>query len=611
MTVAFLDTISFRNSGVAFVALALSSFVGISASADPAHAISMYGAPALPPDFDSLPYVNPDAPKGGRAVSGEVGSFDSLNPHILKGSPPWQLRFLAYESLMGRSWDEAFTLYCLLCETIETGPNRSWVEFTLRPEARFSDGSPVTVEDVMWSYETLGTQGHPRYHAAWARVAAMEQTGPRSLRFTFTEPDRELVLLMGMRPILKKAQWEGRDFAQSGLDVIPITTAPYVIDQVVPGRTLVLKRDPEYWGRDLPFMRGQANLDELRMEFFADGTAMFEAFKAGLLNVNRENNAEKWATQYDFPAVRGGDVVLSEIPHGRPSGMTGFAMNLRQPAFADWRVREALLQAFNFAYINETMTGGRQKRITSYFSNSTLAMDHGPASGRVRALLEPYAEDLLPGALEGYSLPEGDGTARNRDGLRRALDLFAEAGFTLDQGRMMDPSGRPFRFEILLPQGMGEEASMLDIYARALDRLGIGVTISSVDPAQFNIRTAEFDFDMAWTRIGLSLSPGNEQRLYWGSAAADQPGSRNLMGIASPAVDAMIDQMLAAEEEAEFTAAVQALDRVLTTGRYVIPLYQWDRTWIAHAKELTYDAARTPVYGDWVDWMPNAWWWQD
>ncbi len=606
MTANFFKFPSLGNSTLTALAIC----AGFGAAAEPMHGIAMYGAPALPADFDHLPYVNPDAPKGGRIVTGEVGSFDSLNPHILKGSVPWQLRFLAYESLMGRSWDEPFTLYCLICETVETSPERDWVEFTLRPEAKFSDGTPVTVEDVIWSFDTLGTVGHPRYQGTYNRIESIEKTGERSLRFTFNTPDRELALIVGMRPILKKAQWEGKDFAESGLDVIPITTAPYVIDDFEAGRYVSLKRNPDYWGKDVPFMKGQANLDEVRMEFFGDGTAMFEAFKAGLLNSNREFNSEKWESQYGFPAIESGEVVKSVIPHGRPSGMTGFVMNTRQPAFADWRVREAMIQLFNFEYINETLTGGRQPRITSYFSNSELAMKDGPAGGRVKELLAPFADSLPPGALEGYSLPQGDGSARNRAGLRKAMGLLEEAGYTVQNGVMTGPDGQPFGFDILLPQGETEAGSMIDIYVQALQRLGIEVRVDTVDSAQYNSRTASFDFDVTWFRRGLSLSPGNEQRLYWGSAAADQEGSRNLMGMKSPAADAMIEELLTATSRDDFLAATRALDRVLTAGRYVIPTYQWNQSWIAHAKELKY-AEPTPVYGDWIDWQPNAWWWED
>ncbi|MCB2125502.1 MAG: ABC transporter substrate-binding protein, partial [Rhodobacteraceae bacterium] len=300
----------------------------------------MYGRPALPPDFVSLPYVNPDAPKGGRIILAEPGGFDSLNPYILKGNAPWGLGLHTVETLMGRSIDEPFTLYGLLAESVETDEARTWVEFVLRPEARFSDGSPVTIEDVMWSYETLGTQGHPRYRTAWAKVAKMEQTGPRSVRFTFSAPDRELALLMGMRPILEKAQWQGKDFAATTLEP-PVGSGPYVVAGFEPGRQITFRRNPDYWGRDLPFNRGQHNLDEIRYDYFADAGVIFQAFTAGVITSLRESSAAKWQTQYDFPSVASGEVVKAEIPNRRPSGITGLVMNTRNPIFADWRVREA------------------------------------------------------------------------------------------------------------------------------------------------------------------------------------------------------------------------------------------------------------------------------
>ena len=578
--------------------------------AEPSHGIAMYGDPALPPDFVSLPHVNPEAPKGGRIVQGEVGSFDSLNPHILKGRVPWQLRFLAYESLMGRSYGEPFALYGLLAESIETDEARSWVEFTLREEARFSDGTPVTVEDVIWSYETLGTVGHPRYHGSWKKVAKAEATGPRSVRFTFTEPDRELALIMGMRPILKKAQWDGKDFADSGVDVVPISTAPYVIDAYEPGRFVSLKRNPDYWGKDVPFMRGQANLDEIRMEFFGDAAAMFEAFKAGVLNTMRETNVQKWNTQYDFPAMETGEVVRSLIPHGRPSGITGLVMNSRRGIFADWRVREAMLHAFNYEFINQTLNGGEAPRITSYFSNSVLGMREGPAEGKVRAFLEPFADELLPGALEGYSLPVSDGTERNRGNIRAALALLEEAGWTVQDGVMKGADGAPFTFEILLSQGATETQQVVDLFAAALERLGITPTITAVDSAQFKERTNAFDFDMTWYTRGLSLSPGNEQMLYWGIEAADTEGSRNWMGIKSPAAEAMIGKLLTSTSQEDFLAATRALDRVLTTGRHVLPVWYVPVSFLAHRKELKYSET-LPVYGDWLGFQPEVWWWEE
>jgi peptide/nickel transport system substrate-binding protein len=594
----------------ALLAAGLIVAAATAALGQPQHGIAMYGEPALPPDFVSLPYANPNAPKGGRIVQGEVGSFDSLNPYILKGTVPWQLAMLTAESLMGRNWDEPFSLYGLLAESVETDPDRTWVEFTIREEARFSDGSPVTVEDVLWSYETLGTVGHPRYHGAWAKVAKAEATGPRSVRFTFTEPDRELALLMGLRPILKKAQWEGRDFADSGLDVIPITTAPYVVDSFEPGRYVSLKRNPDYWGKDLPLMQGVANLDEVRMEFFADGNVMFEAFKGGLLNTMRETNAAKWDYQYNFPAVLAGDVVKSVIPHGRPSGITGLVMNTRRPAFQDWRVRDAMLHAFNFEFISQTLNGGNDPRITSYFSNSALAMTPGPAEGRVRELLEPFAAELLPGALDGYALPVSDGSERNRAGIAAALARMEEAGWTVQDGEMKNAAGEPFTFEIVLTQGASEPQQIVDIFTSALGRLGITPTITTVDSAQFTERTNAFDFDMAWYTRGLSLSPGNEQLLYWGTEAADTPGSRNWMGVKSPAIEAMVTEMLNAQGQEDFVAAVQALDRILTTGRYVLPVWHSTVSRIAHSANLKYPET-TPVYGDWIGFQPDVWWYED
>lgn len=583
--------------------------VGVTSSviAQPQHAIAMYGDPSLPPDFVSLPYANPDAPKGGRIVFGNTGGFDSLNPFVQKGTPPWQQSFWSYESLMGRSWDEPFTLYGLLAESVETAPDRSWVEFSLRPEARFSDGSPVTVEDVMWSYEILGSQGHLRYRGLASQIESIEQTGPRKVRLNFNTPDRELALIAGMRPILKKAQWEGRDFVASGLDTIPVGTGPYVISTFEPGRYVTFRRDPDYWGKNLPFRRGTNNIDEMRLEFYGDETVQFEAFKAGELTVMREFNAEKWARQYNFRAVQRGDVVKSEIPHGRPSGMTGFAMNTRRKLFDDWRVREALLLAFNFEYINDTMTGGAQPRIASYFDNSDLAMRPGPASGAVRELLEPFAGSLPPGAFEGYALPVGDGTARNRANLRRAADLLAQAGWQVQGGTLIDADGEPFAFTVLLRQGDTGNQTVIDLYTRALARLGIAATMQTVDDAQYETRIAAYDFDMTTFRRDLSLSPGNEQRLYWGSAGVDTPGTRNLPGIDSPAADAMIDTMLQARSTGEFTAAVRALDRVLTAGRYVIPIWQFDVGRIAHVKDLHYPDT-LPIYGDGIGFLPDVWW---
>jgi peptide/nickel transport system substrate-binding protein len=600
----------FFATGRAVLAALGLAVLGETAASEPAHGIAMYGDPALPPDFVSLPYANADAPKGGRVVTGNVGGFDTLNPFTLKGEAPWQLRYLTHESLMGRSRDEPFTLYGLLAESVETGPDREWVEFTLRKEAAFSDGSPVTVEDVIWSYRTLGEKGHPRYRSFWSKVARIGSPGPRRVRITFNTADRELALIAGLRPILKKAQWQGKDFAAARIEDVPVGSGPYTVADHEVGRHVTLRRDRDYWGRDLPFRRGTHNFDEIRIEFYGDNTVLQEAFKAQALSYIREFNAERWDTQYDFPAVRRGEIVKSEIPHGRPSGMTGFVFNTRHAPLDDWRVRAALIHAFNFEYVNDTLTGGRQPRITSYFSNSELAMRPGPAGGRVRELLAPYADSLLPGALEGYALPRGDGTKRNRGNIREALELLGRAGWSVREGVLRNEAGRPLRLNVLLRQDalLAQVSTYMEIYAQALQRLGIDLRIETVDSAQYRARTRNFDFDITFMRRALSLSPGNEQRFYWGSQAADQPGSRNLMGMTSPAADAMIGKMLSARDREAFVSAVRALDRVLMSGRYVIPVHRYSVGRIAHLDELKYPEDKIPVYGDGIWFLPVVWW---
>jgi len=592
-------------------ALALSVFVpSHPLLAQPAHGIAMYGEPALPPDFVSLPYANPDAPKGGRIIFGESGGFDSLNPFILKGNAPAGVSALTVETLLGRSYDEPFTLYGLLAESVETDAARSFVAFTLREEARFADGSPVTPEDVLWSFETLGTQGSPRYAAAWAKIAKAEKTGPRTVRFTFNTEDRELPLILGLRPILKKAQWDGKDFTVSSLEAI-IGSGPYVIGPFEPGRFISYLRNPDWWGADLPFNRGLHNFDEVRYEYFGDGGVVFEAFKAGDITSYREANPAAWAGNYGFPAVQSGQVVLSEIPHQRPSGIEGFVFNTRREIFADWRVREALIQAFNFEFINRTLTGGVQPRITSYFSNSVLGMTPGaPAQGRERALLAPFADSLLLGALDGYALPVSDGSEANRTGIREATRLLQEAGWTVTDGVLTNAAGTPFAFDILLVQGQDDMLSIANIYVEALRRLGIAVTVTTVDSAQYKERTNRYDFDMTHYIRSLSLSPGNEQMLYWGAAGVTEPGTRNWMGMNSPAAEAMIKALLTATDPQEFTAATRALDRVLTSGRYVVPIWYSEVSRIAHARQLQYPD-RLPIYGDWLGFQPDVWWYQD
>ena len=578
--------------------------------AEPSHGIAMYGEPQLPPDFVSLPYANPSAPKGGAITLANTGSFDSLNPFIKKGNVPWQLRFLTHESLMGRNRDEPFALYGLLAESIEVPEDRSWVIFKLRPEAKFSDGSPVTVEDVIWSYKTLGTNGHGRYASLWDQIDKIEIIGTNSLKISFNTENRELALLAGMRPILQKKQWQGVDFEDARLADIPIGTGPYVVSNFEAARNVVLSRNPEYWGEDLNFRQGTFNFDNITIDFYGDADVVFEAFKAGQISAMREFNAEAWATRFSFPRVKSGAVVKTEIKHQKPSGITGFVMNTRRAPFDDWRVREALITAFNFEYINDTVTGGIQPRITSYFSNSLLAKEPGPATNRVADLLTPFDLELLPGVMQGYDLPSSDGTLRNRRGIRRALELMEEAGWTPQDGDLKNGDGTAMAFTILLKQNNTQNRTVADLYAQSLTQLGINVSIDLVDGAQYTARTSDYDFDMTYYRRALSLSPGNEQKFYWGSKAADKVGTPNLMGAKNPAIDAMITKMLNAKTREQSIAATRALDRLLIAGRYVVPFWQFTTGRIAHVKEMK-NPSIIPIYGDGPYYMPQFWWWEE
>lgn len=584
--------------------------IGQMAHAEPKHGISMYGKPALLPDFVSFPYADPDAPKGGKIVFGEKGGFDSLNPYIQKGITPYGVIAHTVETLMIRSYDEPFTLYGLLAETIETGPNREWVEFTLHKEAKFSDGSPVTVEDVLWSFEITGTKGAGRYRNSWKKIEKAEKTGPRSVKFTFNVVDLEAALMLGLRPILRKADWDGREFDQNSLDIIT-GSGPYIVDKFEPNRFISYKRDPNYWGKDLPFNKGRHNADELRYEYYGDGDVLFEAFKGGNLSWYREGNAGKWDSLYNFPAIKSGDIVKSIIPHKRPSGMKGFVMNTRREKFSDWRVRDALIHAFNFEYINQAVNGGSQSRSSTYFSNSVLGSSQEAATGAVLALLEPFKEDLFPGTIEGYSLPVSQASGRHRKNLKIARDQFKAAGWKITDGVLRNAKGEAFTIDILLKSG-GTVAGIktegiANLYRDTLEKLGIKVTLTTIDTAQYTTRKKEYDFDMVYNFWWLSLSPGNEQKYYWGSDGVTEPGTRNYMGMNSPAAEAMIDKILSSVSHDESISATKALDRVLISGRYVVPFWYSKVTRLAYKKELHFPE-RLPMYGDWSGFLPDVWW---
>lgn len=576
--------------------------LGSGAAKAQSHGIAMHGQPALPADFPHLPHADPAAPKGGRFVVGAVGGFDSLNPYLPLGQAPWEIRALTVESLLGRNWDEPFALYGLLAESVSTPLNRASVEFTLRPEARFSDGSQVTVEDVIWSMETLAAKGRPNFRAVWRKVKSVEQTGPLSVKFEFSEPDREAPLILGLAPILKRAQWEGRDFAASGLEPL-IGSGPYVVDAFEPGRFLALRRDPVYWGRHLAFNAGRHNFDEVRVEYFRDGSALFDAFRARELNFYREADPVRWAENYSFAESEA--FSRAEIPHQRPTGMHGFVFNTRRPVFADIRVREALTLAFNFEWINATLFGGAYQRIRSVFDNSPLA-HRGAADGLEREILEPFADVLPPETLDrAWRPPVAGGGETNRRNLRRAAQLLEEAGWRVQGGALRNGAGERFVFEIMVASG--DDERIANIYRDSLAVLGIEAGVRLVDRAQHQARRADYDFDMIVNRWGVSLSPGNEQRFYWGREGVETPGTRNYMGVDSPAIEAAIDAMLVARREEDFVAAVRALDRVLAHGFFVIPFWHDPVSRIVFSSALRFPD-RLPIYGDWIGWAPELWW---
>ena len=546
------------------------------------HALCLLGEPALPANFTHFPWVNPNAPKGGEIAQTALGSFDSLHAFILRGTPAVGLGLL-YDSLTVRSSDEANAAYGHLAGAIELpGDNRS-VTFELREEARWHDGRAITAEDVAWTFRTLMEKGHPRFRNYYGDVAEAVVEGPRRVTFRFrTDDNRELPQIVGELPVLPKHWWEGRDFAQPTLD-IPLGSGAYRLERFEAGRTAVFRRVPEYWARNLPTRRGMQNADVIRYEYFRDATVAFEAFKAGQVDFRQENIARSWATAYDFPAVQRGLVKRDELRHERPTGMQGFIMNLRRPIFADARTREAMALVFDFEWMNANLFYNSYTRTNSYFANSDFASS-GLAEGREKAILEGFRDKLPPRLFtEPFRLPTTDGSGNNRDNTRRALELLREAGWVVRDRRMVSAQGQPLSFEILLSDSTFERLALP--YVQSLQRLGVEARVRTIDLAQYQVRMDAFDYDMTLDLFGQSLHPGNEQRDFWGSAKADQPGSRNTIGIKNPVVDALIEMIVAAPDGEELVARTRALDRVLLWGHYIVPHYHsrtfriayWDR----------------------------------
>jgi peptide/nickel transport system substrate-binding protein len=568
-----------------------------------AEGIAMHGSPRETAGFTHFPYVNPDAPKGGRVTFAMQGSYDSLNPLIVKGEPADGVRDFVYESLLARANDEPFTLYGLIAESVETPPDRSYVEFTLDPRAKFSDGAPITVDDVIFSHALLRDHGRPNHRSYYKKVVKVEQTGERKVRFTFDRSgDREMPLIMGLMPVLPKHLIDPDKFETTSL-MPPIGSGPYTIARVDPGKSITFKRDPSYWGRDLPVNRGRNNFDEIRYDYYRDAGSMFEAFKSGLVQLREEDDPTRWTEGYDFPAFRDGRVVKEELPLETPAGMSALVFNTRRPPFADQRVREALIKLFDFEWVNRTLYHGQYARTESYFSRSDLSSHGHPADATERALLAPYLDQVKPAIMDGsFALPESDGSGENRDGRRAALQLLEQAGYQLKDGKLVNvATGEPFQFEILAATRAQER--LLLTYAAALKQVGIEARIRQVDSAQYQRRKQTYDFDMIQYYWPVSLSPGNEQSFRWGSEAAVTEGSFNYAGVKSAAVDAMIEAVLKADDSDGFVSAVRALDRVLLSGDYVIPLFHLPRQWVAHWRELKRPEV-TPLYGYQID----SWW---
>jgi peptide/nickel transport system substrate-binding protein len=602
------------------LALILGGSAATAGAGEPHYAIAMHGEPAMAEDFKAAPYVDPDAPKGGRLVEGVLGSFDSLNPFIVKGLVAQGIRspFVSgsnvisgyvVESLMTRGYDEPFTLYGLIASTVETDAARSYVTFGLDPRARFSDGQPVTPQDVLFSWQLLRDHGRPNHRLYYGKVASAEIVGERAIRFDLAgSNDRELPLILGLMPVLPRHAIKPETFEETSLSP-PIGSGPYVVGEVEAGKSLTLVRNPDYWGRELPINRGFWNFDEIRFDYYRDANSYHEAFKKGLFDLRTETDPGRWQTAYDFPATRDGRVVKEALTSGLPKASSFYVFNTRRPVFADIRVREAIALLFDFEWINHNLFFDLYRRSGSYFEGSELSARGRPADAAERALLAPFPDAVRPDVLDGtWSPPAGDGSGRDRTMLRRALDLLSAAGYELRGGELVEArTGTPLTFEIMVAirNDTQDEQRLALTFASNLKRAGITARVRLVDAVQFETRRIGFDFDMFQNRWDESLSPGNEQAFYWSSAAADQNGSRNYMGAKSPAVDAMIGTLVQAERRSDVVAAVRALDRVLISGAYAVPLFHHSDEWVAHWTRIRHPAA-TSVSG----FLLETWWQQ-
>lgn len=578
----------------------LLSLAGL-AMAEPKYAITLYDEPAkYPADFTNFSWVNPDAPKGGVLRLAGVGGFDSLNPFIPRGNSADQLS-LIYDSLTFHSPDEPFTEYGLLAEKIEKAPDNSYVRFYLNPKARFHDGKPVTAADVVFTFNTLVEHGDPMYRHYYADVAKVEAEDDLRVRFDFKHPgNRELPLILGQIQVLPKHYWEGRDFGKTSLEP-PLGSGPYRIAKVDAGRTIRYERVKDWWAKDLPVTRGYYNFDAIMVDYYRDMSVSLEAFKAGQFDFNLEFSAKDWATGYESPALRAGKIIKESITNHNPTGMQGFAFNIRRPVFQDRKVREAIALLFDFEWANKQLFFGSYKRTSSYFENSEMAAHEMPDAEELK-ILEPLREQVPAEVFtDVFKPPVSDASGIIREQKRRAYQLLTEAGYKIENDRMVGPDGKPLTFEILIAQANLERVILP--FKRNLAELGIDLQIRRVDVSQYINRLRSRDFDMIPATWGQSNSPGNEQLEFWHSRSADSAGSRNFIGLRDPAIDKLVEGLIRADSRQSLVEHARALDRVLLWGHYVVPNYYVDTWRVAYWNHFQRPST-TPLY----DFGLMTWW---
>ncbi|GAA0839472.1 extracellular solute-binding protein [Marinobacter szutsaonensis] len=572
-------------------------------SLQPQHGIAMHGEPKYPEGFSSFDYVNPDAPKGGALKMAVVANgFDSFNPFDIRGVAAAGISTYLYDTLLESSDDEPFSAYGLIAESLETPEDRSYVVYNLREEARFSDGEPITAEDVKFSFEILTTKGHPFYRNYYADVQEVVVKGPGRVRFNFGETaNHELPLILGQMPILPAHYWADREFGENGLTP-SVGSGPYRIGDFEAGRSITYQRIDDYWAKDLGVRKGRFNFEQIRYDYYTDDTVALEAFKAGNFDFRLESSAKNWATAYTGPMFEDGSVIKEAIEHHRPSGMQGFVFNTRKSIFSDPRVREALAYGFDFEWANKNLFFGQYTRTSSYFENSELASDALP-EGRELEILNRYHDRLSEDVFtEEYAPPTTEGQQGLRENLRTALQLLRSAGYAIKDGKMVHTeTGEPLAFEILLFQKSFERIVLP--FKNNLAKLGIEVTVRLVDSNQYIQRVRQFDYDMITQVLPQSDSPGNEQREYWHSSTANVNGSRNYMGIQDPVVDELVNMVIQAPNREELVQRVRALDRVLLHGHYVIPHWHLRKDRVAYWNQLERPEV-TPKNG--ID--LNNWW---